>query len=578
MTDETQGEVDKHPSWRLDDWLGVAVFGAAGLSAALWLLDLGRNLTFFFDEWDFVEDAATTGYWHSVLRPHNGHPSMIPFSIYELLLHTVGLRHYWPYQVILILLNIGCGWLLFLLLRRKVHPLVAGASSAVLMLLGPAWQDLLWPFQIGFLGSVAGGLGALVLLDRDSRHADIGACVCLVASVACSGVGLPFLAGVIVELVWRRKSRRRLWIPAIPLGLFVTWYEVIGKSASSFPSSPGSIAQSIDSDTATTLGALVGRGSSVGYVLTAVLVVAIIVALVRSPGRAARLAMATSGLLAFWVLTLLARGVSQGSASRYLYPAAALVLVAAGELPALITKSHRGRHAPSTPAWIRRVGTVAACAVVAYAVLAIWWNAGTLTEASGDLGAVSAQVNAELGAVTIAGAALPASFQPDRSRMPQVTVGPYMKAVAQFGSPTPRPTHAGDPYGAVLDAMLLRGRPIQVAPVRHPDKALTAGQGCRRSVLGPTSPTMVFTLPQRGSVVTAPRGESIALRAKSFAPGFPDLPLSTVAQGGTVALSWSPVPTRVHWTLEITAVPTPAQAGSVVTICPDDADVTTSGT
>jgi hypothetical protein len=128
----------------------------------------------------------------------------------------------------------------------------------------------------------------------------------------------------------------------------------------------------------------------------------------------------------------------------------------------------------------------------------------------------------------------------------------------------------------VLDDMLLRGRPIQVAPVRHPDKALTTGRGCRLSVLSPTSPTVVFTLPQRGSVVTAPRGESIALRAKSFATGFPELPFSTVAQGRTVALSWSVVPTRVHWTVEITATPTPAQAGSVVTVCPDDTDVTTS--
>jgi hypothetical protein len=447
------------------------------------------------------------------------------------------------------------------------------------MLLGPAWQDLLWPFQFGFLGSVAGGLGALVLLDRDSRRADIGACACLVASVACSGVGLPFLAGVLVELAWRRRSWRRLWIPAIPLGLFVIWYEVIGKSASSSSfTSPTSIVHSIDSDTATTVGALVGRGSTVGYVLTAVLGVAIIVAVVRGPGRAARLAMATSGLLAFWMLTLLARGVSQDSASRYLYPAAALALIAAGELPALITRSHRGRHAPSTSDWIRRVGMVAACGVVAYAALAIWWNAGALTDASRGLGGVSAQVKAELGAVTLAGAALPASFQPDGARMPQVTVGPYMKAVAEFGSPTPSPTDVGDPYGAVLDAMLLRGRPIEVSPVRDPDKALTVGKGCLRSTLGPNSPTVMFTLPQRGSVITAPRGASIALRAKSFAAEFPEVPFSTIAPGRTVALKWSPVPTRVHWTLEVTPVPTPAPAGSVVTVCPDDADATTSGT
>ena len=577
MTDETQGEADQRSLWRLDDWLGVAVFSAAGITAALWLIDLGRNLTFFFDEWNFVEEAATTGYWHNVLRPHNGHPSMIPFSIYEALLHTVGLRHYWPYQVLLVLLDICCGWLLFLLLRKKVHPLVAGAASAVLMLLGPAWQDLLWPFQVGFLGSVAGGLGALVLIDRDSRRADIGACACLIASVACSGVGLPFIAGVLVEFAWRRRNWRRLFIPAIPAGLFLVWYGTIGRSASS-PASPISILRSIGSDTATTLGALVGRGSAVGNVLTAVLGAAIIVAFVRSPGRAARLAMATSGLLAFWLLTLVARGVSQDSASRYLYPAAALALVAAGELPALIARSRRGRHAPGTSTWVTRVSLVAACGVVAYAAFSIWWNAGALTNASEGLAGVTAQVKAELGAVSLAGDALPASFQPDGVQMPQVTVGPYRKAVAAFGSPAPTRRGAGDRYGAALDAMLLRARPIEVSSVRHPATLLTVGKGCRRSTLGPYRPSAVFALAQRGSVITAPRNTSIALRVKSFAATFPEAPLSTIAQGKTVALKWSPVPTGVHWTLEITPVPTPAAAASVVTVCPDETDATSSGT
>lgn len=566
MTGQAQ-ESSRTRSWRLDDSLGVVVFVAAALCAAIWLIDLGRGLTFFFDEWDFIEAAGTSGYWHNVLQPHNGHPSMIPFTMYEVLLHTVGLRHYWPYQLVLVLLDVGCGWLLFLLLRLKVHPLVAGAASAVLMLLGPAWQDLLWPFQFGFLGSVAGGLGALVLLDRSTRRGDIGACICLAASVACSGVGLPFVAGVIVELAWRRQSWRRMWIPAIPLGLFVAWYETIGKSGTTSSISPGSVLRSIGSDTATTLGALVGRGSTVGAVLTGVLAAAILVAVIRSPGRSARLAMATSGLLTFWLLTLLARGVSQDSASRYLYPAAALVLVAVGELPALITRRQRGRHAVHMPAWTVRAGAVAALCVVAFAAVAIWWNAATITSGAAGLRGVSSQVETELGAVRLAGTALPATFQPDGSLMPQVTVGPYLQSVASFGSPVGPLTDAANPLGADVDAMLLRGRPMHVSRVPGPDNDGQAGR-CQHPTLGPDSATVLFTLPQSGSVITAPLDASIALRAKSFAAAFPAEPLSTIAPGSSVLLKWSPVPTRVHWTLELTPVPSPAPAGSVVTVCP----------
>jgi hypothetical protein len=577
VTEETQESVDRRHR-RPADWLGLAVFGAASLCTALWLFDLGRGLTFFFDEWDLVEEAGTTGYWHNLFQPHNGHPLMIPFSLYEVLLHTVGLRHYWPYQLMIVLFDIACGWLLFVLLRRKVHPLIAGAGSAVLMLLGPAWQDLLWPFQIAFLGSVAGGLGALVLLDRDSRRADIGASVCLVLGLACSGTGLPFVAGVVVELAWRRRTWRRLWIPAIPLGLFIIWYEAIGKSGALSSASLGSIVRSIGSDTATTVGALVGRSTTVGYVLTAVFALAIVAAVVRSPGRAARLAMATGGLLVFWMLTLVARGVSQDSASRYLYPAAALVLIAVGELPALIASSRQGRHAHGIPASRAWVGTVAAGGVVVYAALAIWWNAGVLVGSAAALNQVSAQVGAELDAVTLAGHALPATFQPDGTYMPQVSVGPYLQSVAAFGSSLPSSFHVTGPIGATLDAMLLRGRPMEVSPISDPGQTLMTGRGCVQFPLSPQNQTITFTLPQRGSVITSPAHTSIALRAKSFSASFPEDPFFTVAAGKTSVVRWSSAPTRVNWTLEITAVPAPPTADSVVTICPNDGFATGSDT
>jgi hypothetical protein len=116
---------------------------------------------------------------------------MVPFSVYELLLHTVGLRHYWPYQFVLVLLDVVCGWLLFVLLRRKVHPAAVGAAAAALRLLGPAWWDLLWPLQIAFLGSVAGGLGAPMLLENDTQRSDLAASACLVVRVGSSGSPYP---------------------------------------------------------------------------------------------------------------------------------------------------------------------------------------------------------------------------------------------------------------------------------------------------------------------------------------------------------------------------------------------------
>ncbi len=547
--------------------MGLAVFGAAAVCTVVWLMILGRGLTFFYDEWDFINAAATTGYWHNVLQPHNGHPSMVPFSVYEVLLNTVGLRHYWPYQLILVLLDVVCGWLVFVLLRRKILPVIAGAAAAALMLFGPAWQDLLWPFQIGFLGSVAGGLGALVLLDRGTRRADLGACGCLVASVACSAVGLPFLAGVAVELAWRRQSWRRLWIPALPFALFIAWYEAIGKSSSTTVS-PIKLVHSMASYTSTAVGALVGSGTTAGAVLSSVLTVLVVIAVVRSTGQAARLAMAVTGLLTFWVLILVARGPSPTSPSRYLYPAAAFVLVAAGELPALIMWNARGRHRGAAPAWGRIVTAVVAVGVVAYAGVAIWWNANQLTDSRDYLARVSSQVRADLGAVAIAGPALPGSFRPDPDLMPQVSVGPYLAAARQFGSSgdgRQQILTSGESIRGRVDAMLLLGRPMEVSVRRGP--SLIAAHSCERHPLSAGTP-LDINLPPGGIWIMAPPGVGLSLRVRSWSDAFPGPPLANLTQGSVTKVAWSAPSTAIRWEGELTPETGLVPAGSVATLCP----------
>ena len=403
---------------------------------------LGRGLTFFYDEWDFV-NRRRPRVLADVLAPHNGHPSMVPYAVYWLLLHTVGLHHYWPYRLALDAAPL-CGWLLFVLLRRRIHPVAAGPGAGALMLLGPAWQDLLWRFQIGFLGlwrAVWPRSGA----PRPGRPAaDVGACACLLGEHRLLGVGLPFLAGVAVELAWRRQSWRRLWVPVLPLALFVVWYETVGKSPAPRCQLISAL-HSMASATTTAVGSLVGRGATVGTIQAVLIGIAIVLAFIRSPGQAARLAMAVSGLLVFWTLTVLARGVTQSSPSRYLYPAAAFILVAAGELPPLILRTPRGELAEGAPAWARVTATVALIGVVAYAGLAIWWNASMLTVGDDGLASVSSQVQSELGAVVLAGSALPGRFQPDHVLMPQVTVGPYLDAVggnSGHRAPAPRTSSA----------------------------------------------------------------------------------------------------------------------------------------
>ena len=557
----------KAPAFTRSDWLGLLVFGAAAVSALAWLTSLSRGLTFFYDEWDFVNAAATTSYWHQVLQAHNGHPSMVPYTVYEALLRTVGLTHYWPFQLVLDLLDITCGWLVFVLLRRKVHPVAAAAGAAVLMLLGPAWQDLLWPFQIGFLGSVAAGLGALVLLDQGSRRADVGACVLLIVSVGCSGVGLPFVAGVGIELLWQRPQWLQLWVPVVPLILFVGWNAKYGDSSVS-TASAGSTLHTSASATATTVGAMIGRGTTVGAVVAVVLGVLVILALARSPGGAARLAMAVTGLLSFWVLTVLARGGGQGSQSRYLYPAATLAFVAVGELPALIARNPPRHQRSNPPSWIPVVAWLAIAGIVAYAGLAIWWNASSLDSGASGLAENSAVVRAELGAVVLAGPALPSAYRPDTFTMPQVSVGPFLRAVAAFGTPGDSQRDLENQPRTLLsalDAMLLRGRSLMVSETGTPSS--DAANQCQQRPLGTVDPTVNITLVPKGSVVVTPGNVVLTVRTRSLSTVFSPQPIAIVTPGSTRLVRWSAHPTHLTWYVQFALLPNSAPGSSSVTVC-----------
>lgn len=563
---ESTNQTAAAPEWGHWDWLGLTVFGAATVTAFAWLMTLGRGLTFFYDEWDFVSAGASGSYWHQVIQPHNGHPSMVPYTIYDILLNTVGLRSYWPYQVVLVVFDVGCGLLVFVLLRRKVHPLGAAAAGSVLILLGPAWQDLLWPFQIGFIGSVAGGLGALVLLDRDGRRTDVGALGCLVFAIASSGVGLVFVAGVGVELLWRRRDWLRLWIPLVPLALFVTWYKTMGDSQVS-TISLSSMAHTAAQGTTQTIGAVVGRGTTAGTVLGIVLGVLCLIGFVRSPRRAGRLAMAITGLSSFWILTDVARGASVSSPSRYLYPAAALVLIAMGELPSLVVVTETRHRAASKTSSARVVSGVLAAGVVAYAGLAVWWNAASLVGGADGLRAVSSEVRAELGAVLLAGHALPATYQPDKTFMPQVRVGMFLRAVKAFGSPADS-LHAIDQMPPMalssIDAMLLRGRSMQVT-LANPSRLGNTG-ACKTYPVG-GSASVTIALPANGAFVTASSATSLAVRAAALSTAFPTQPQGIVAPGSTSLVRWTVRPNRITWRIRLSAL-LATSGPSSATVCP----------
>ncbi|MFI5283091.1 MAG: hypothetical protein ACHQ0J_08175 [Candidatus Dormibacterales bacterium] len=222
---------DVRASWLL--WVLVA----CAFAVLAGVLVLTNYEYFYYDEWDFV--VGDRSWSLSVfLMPHNEHWSTLPILIWKLLFVVVGLRSHVPYEAALLVAHVASVLILFMLIRRRSGDLPAFAAALTLLVLGGGGKNIVWAFQLGFVGSVAFGLLSLLLLEGDPPFPRrvFPAAAALLASLMCSGVGLAFVVAAGVALLF--DPRRRRFLPAVfvPIALFGVWFLVYGAQ---FPGSPG---------------------------------------------------------------------------------------------------------------------------------------------------------------------------------------------------------------------------------------------------------------------------------------------------------------------------------------------------
>jgi hypothetical protein len=226
---------------------------------------------------------------------------------------------------------------IFVLVRRSSGSIVALLAAGLFLLLGSAYQNLFWAFQIGFVGSTAAGLWALVALDRDRPR--LAALLFLIA-VASSTMGLPFVVVGGIELILDRRRRRQVgWLVAVAAA-FVVWFLVIGHEGLASNSATFGLDKLLALPRfavlgiADAFGATFGVGRALGAAL-AIAAVALAVWRLRSRRLPIRAVAAAAGLLALYLLIGLGRaqlGDDQAQRSRYLYEAAAFLLVGLASL------------------------------------------------------------------------------------------------------------------------------------------------------------------------------------------------------------------------------------------------------
>lgn len=483
------------------------------------MLALESQTTFFADEWSFLLDRRG---WSvgDFLDPHNDHIVLAPVAVYKLLLATFGMDSALPFQVIATLVFLLSAVLLFIYVRGRVGDWPAVLGSGLILFLGASWIDLLWAFQIGFSGSIAAGLGALLALDRDDSVGDRIACALLLLSTSFSELGIPFVAGALVSVLLRGRSRiARLYVAFVPLGLYAIWWFGWGHEADSKFSldnvleSPVFVFEAASQAAASLLGLatpLTGNGTRpVGLVWGEILLVAAVGAgiwrLRRLGGvpRTLWVALAIGG--SFWFLTAFNADppLREPTDGRYQYPGAVFLVMIAAELLRGVRLS-RGSLA---------LGSV----VTALAVLSGLWflhlGYSNILKPASDL------VRARFGALEIARDRVQPGF-PVYTFITTVDAGTYLSAVDAHGSPAYTESELASgtaARGAAADNTLVPSLGIGLATIQgSPDKG--AGS-CGRVAAAPSGQTSLALGPGEVTLKPLPGASAEVLLAR-FADEF----------------------------------------------------------
>ena len=188
------------------------------------MLWLNRGGTYFSDDlawFAFSPDLSA----RDLLEPHYGHLIALPRLLYKAVLETLG-SSYLTFRILLAIVVASGAGLFFVYARRRVGGPVALIGAVLLLFLGADWYHLVIPNGITVIGSVALGLAALIALDRHDRRGDLLACLCLCLGIATYSAALPFVVATAVSVLLRADRKSRIWIFAVPAGLYAIWFAV----------------------------------------------------------------------------------------------------------------------------------------------------------------------------------------------------------------------------------------------------------------------------------------------------------------------------------------------------------------
>jgi hypothetical protein len=405
-------------------------------AAAVMTLVLTWQLTFWQDTFDFLISRRDVT-WDTVFTPHNEHIIVFPTLIEQAIMRIFGLGNAHPEYLLLTVFLIAAALLVFDYVRRRMGYWAALFATILLLCLGPAWEVLLWPFEIGFIGSILFGLATFLALERESRRWDLAACAFLILAMGFSSLGIPFAVGAAVDVFQKRRARGwgRAYLVVVPVVLFALWYLGWGHEAESHMTlhnvlaSPPFVLESVAVATGSLFGFATSSASGEIVPLWGALILVGVVAGVvyvqrRRPGYLPTLWPVVAAALANWFLTAFnAEPGRDPTSSRYQYAGAIfIILVLANLLPKV--------------EWTRR----RLIAVAAIVLLAAAPNLVFLKEKRDNLKVETVITKADLGAIQLSRRTVGPEFRlgPEVAGTPSlinVTAAGWLGADEEYGSP-----------------------------------------------------------------------------------------------------------------------------------------------
>jgi hypothetical protein len=432
--------------------------------------------------------------------------------------------------------------LLFVWLRRLLPPLTALLPAVLFLFLGTANDAFVGSHGMPLTLSAATGLAAWLLIERRQLGFDLAATFLLTVGICCNGYTLPFiLAAIAIILLDSESSRRRLWIPAVPLALYGLWWLLEGRDQgqlviANIGGLPSFMFDSLGASLASITGLFTAPGTltvsfdvAAGQALAGACLVALLALAVGLRYRPPRAAIPTLvALLTFWLLTAgVADPARLPNSSRYLYISVVILLLLLAQMIAFSA--------------IRREGAIALAAICLFALLPnlreLHYSAAMIREQStinrAVLGAADLVAEQSPGEATLENASEPATVDyPDLL----FTMSQYLIARDRFGTPafTLAEIPGAPPAArAAADRLLVRTLPIAVEPLPGPPRPLppsargsqTGGllkreNGCLRFIPYTLEAHLNLRLPRGGLWVRSAPGLPMPIAVRRFSSAF----------------------------------------------------------